>query len=105
MAQIRSQNTILPRYQRRIQPFQELFGTSPVDVLASMDRAGDDIPNATPSVALDIDAVGVRRRDIVATITDPFGSSNEVSAVCTVYVTASVPRTRRGIHMSRIGQV
>jgi GTP cyclohydrolase FolE2 len=70
-----------------------------------MDRAGDDVPNQEPSQPVRLDGVGMRRQAVIVKITDPFGSRDAVSAVCTVDVAAGVPAHRRGIHASRIGHV
>lgn len=86
-------------------PFDEVFGVRAADVLASMDAAGDDVVNQPPGCGIEIGAVGLRRRDVVVAIRDPFGSPADVSAVCTLDVAAGVPRDRRGIHLSRIGQI
>jgi GTP cyclohydrolase FolE2 len=94
----------LPRYRRTGQAFQDLLGATAVDVLASMDAAGDDVPNQTPRDDIELDGVGIRRRDVIVSIEDPFGGSGRVNAICTVDIAASVPGTRRGVHLSRIGQ-
>jgi GTP cyclohydrolase FolE2 len=93
----------LPRYRRNGPTFRDLFGAAPADVLASMDAAGDDIPNAAPACPIRIEQVGLRRTGIVVGIDDPFGGESPVHAVCTLHVAAGVPVTRRGVHMSRIG--
>jgi GTP cyclohydrolase FolE2 len=95
--------SLLPRYRRRTRSFEDLFGAPAAAVLASMDAAGDDVPSRPPRQALDIEAVGLRRRDVLLTIADPFETVDTIQAICTVDVAARVPRTHRGVHMSRIG--
>ena len=95
----------LPRHARSGSSFRELFDVPAADVLASMDRAGDDVPSGLPEYLLAIDAVGLERRDVVVTIADPFGACGDVTAVCDVNVAAHVPASRRGVHVSRMGQV
>jgi GTP cyclohydrolase FolE2 len=97
--------TTLPRWARATPSFRELFGVPPREVIAAMDRAEDDVPNSRPAAQIDIDDVSVRRSDLIVRIDDPFGSSQDVGAVCTVSVAAGVPRARRGVHLSRIGEV
>lgn len=75
------------------------------DVIAAMDRAGDDVPNERPAHAVAIESVGLCRRALLVRIGDPFGSDADVMAVCNVRVAAGVPGSRRGIHVSRIGHV
>jgi GTP cyclohydrolase FolE2 len=91
------------RYQRTARSFEDLMGAPAGDVLDSMDRAGDDVPNQRPVHALGLTGVGLRRRAVIVRIRDPFESSDEVPAVCTITVSAAVPATHRGIHASRIG--
>ncbi len=94
-----------PRHTRTGPSFREQFGADAAEVLASMDRAGDDVPNQTPACRIDIAGVGMRRRGIIVSLRDPFESLDEVNAVCTVEISAGVPATHRGIHTSRIGHV
>ena len=95
----------LPRHRRAGRPFEDLLGAPAADVLASMDAAGDDVPNQAPAHPVALDAVGVRRRDVVISIEDPFGGDDAINAICRVDVSASVPATRRGVHLSRIGHL
>jgi GTP cyclohydrolase FolE2 len=95
----------LPRHRRSGVGFEDTFGVPAADVIAAMDRAGDDVPNQPPAHAVAIEGVGLRRHGLPVRISDPFGSDADVMAVCTVRVTAGVPGSHRGIHVSRIGHV
>lgn len=97
-------HSAIPRYTRPVQAFDDLFGVPAAGVLVSMDAAGDDVPGQAAAHALALDGVGVRRRDLVVALEDPFGGPEIVNAVCTIRIAATVPATRRGIHLSRIGQ-
>jgi GTP cyclohydrolase FolE2 len=86
-----------------VQTFERLMGADPALTLASMDAAGDDVANTSPTVAIRIGNVGMRRHDVVVSVRDPFDDRREGQAVCTVDLAASVPVTHRGLHLSRIG--
>lgn len=85
--------TALPRHRRAGRAFHDLLGVPALDVLASMDAAGDDVPNQTPTHRVELDAVGVRRRDVIVSVEDPFGGGEAVNAICSVNIAASVPAT------------
>jgi GTP cyclohydrolase FolE2 len=95
----------LPRYRRSGQSFREMLGAAAADVLAAMDDAGDDVPCQVPREAIDLDGVGIRRHDVIISIEDPFGGQGSVNAVCSLDIAAAVPRIRRGVHLSRLGQI
>jgi GTP cyclohydrolase FolE2 len=95
----------IPVHVRDNAGFHELLGVPATAVLASMDAADDDVPTHAPAVAARIDAVGMTRHDVLVTIRDPFGSGGPVHAICTLRLTAAVPATRRGLHLSRIGSI
>lgn len=90
---------------RGIATFEDLIGCAPAPVLQAMESAGDDVPGGAAAVPIDIRAVGMRRRDVLITVDDPLGSGHAVQAVCTIELSASVPRTHRGLHLSRLGDV
>lgn len=100
-----SQPIALPRRRRTGAGFEDTFGVPAAEVIAAMDRAGDDVPNQSPAHAVAIEGVGLRRHGLPVRLRDPFGSDADVMAVCTVRVTAGVPGSHRGIHVSRIGHV
>src|SRR5262245_57880799 len=83
--------------------FAERFGASSADVLAAMTAAGDDIASQAAPIALDLDGVGLVRRQVPVAMRNPFSPDETVNAICTVKVTAGVPVTKRGLHLSRIG--
>ena len=89
----------LPRHRRARRLFRDLLGATATDVLAAMDAAGDDVPGQPPAHATALDAVGIRRRDVIVAIEDPFERGGHANAVCTVEVTASVPASHRGVHL------
>jgi len=70
-----------------------------------MDASGHDIPEQRPSVPLAIGYVGVERSHLPITIEDPFGSGVPVRLSCDFTGGTAVPSDRRGLHMSRIGNL
>jgi GTP cyclohydrolase-4 len=70
-----------------------------------MDAAGHDIPEQRPLIQLPIEFVGLERSHVPLTIDDPFGSGAPVRLACEITLGTTVPADRRGIHMSRIGNL
>lgn len=97
--------TTLPSHCRNVPMMRELVDADPSAVIAAMDLAGDDIASGSAAILVDIDAVGIQRKDITIAIRDPFGSGTDARAVCTIDLAAKVPAANRGLHLSRIGDV
>lgn len=93
----------LALYKRPEDSFESVFDISPQEVIASMDEAGDDIPNQTPEYQITLPTAGVTRRHIPVNITDPLNPGLRSQITCEVVALTEVPALRRGIHMSRIG--
>ncbi len=70
-----------------------------------MDRAGDDIAQQAPTHRIGLSYVGVTRTDIPVQIVDPFDPDRTISMACTVEAGVSLAADRRGIHVSRIGDL
>ena len=70
-----------------------------------MDRGGYDIPNQSPNTPLHLKRVGVKRHSIPIRVVDPFGSGSTVPLSCSVGAFLSLAPERRGIHVSRIGDL
>jgi GTP cyclohydrolase-4 len=95
----------LPRHTRTDRDFHGTFGRSAEDTLASMDAAGDDVPNQSPRHRLAVARVGMTRSSIPLVVADPFGGPGTVHLSCTVDMHAGLASERRGIHVSRLGHV
>ncbi len=93
----------LPRHARERQVFEQVFERSQQATIAAMDAAGDDVPDQAPRLALPLRRMGVQRRAIPVTITDPFDRRRSAQLSCSVSAHASLEASRRGIHVSRIG--
>ncbi len=70
-----------------------------------MDSGGHDIPRQRPKTALALRTVGVRREAIPVLIADPFGSGAPVQLSCAIEARVGLDKKRRGIHVSRIGDL
>jgi GTP cyclohydrolase-4 len=70
-----------------------------------MDRGGHDIPNQSPETPLRLRQIGVKRAAIPVTLADPFGGEGLVQLSCAVEASVGLEMSRRGIHVSRIGDL
>lgn len=95
----------LPRHQRTRQSFSEIFERDHDETIAAMDDGGHDIPNQAPAIRLTLQRVGVKRHHIPVRLVDPFGSSETVQLSCSVVACLRLAADRRGIHVSRIGDL
>lgn len=95
----------LPQFNRNWAGFSEVFGVSADSVISSMNQAGDDIPEQEPKHNISLNSVGVSRNNIPVQILDPFGSGEIVQVSCSIVAETAVPYYKRGIHMSRIGDI
>ncbi|MFB8789400.1 MAG: GTP cyclohydrolase, FolE2/MptA family [Potamolinea sp.] len=98
-------STYLPEFNRNWPSFFEVFGVNADQVIDNMNQAGDDIPEQKPKYSISLNSVGVSRKNIPVQILDPFGSGEVVQISCSVVAETSVPVYKRGIHMSRIGDI
>lgn len=74
-------------------------------VITEMERSGDDIPEQEPRYSFKINSAGIRRDYIPVKVLDPFGSNLVVQLLCSLKASTEVPYLKRGIHMSRIGDI
>ena len=95
----------LPQFNRNCAGFSEVFGVSSERVISSMNNGGDDIPEQEPKYNISLNSVGVSRDNIPVQILDPFGSGEAVQVSCSVVAETALPYYKRGIHMSRIGDI
>lgn len=70
-----------------------------------MDQGGHDIPNQAPGTPLGLGSVGVTRSAIPVFLKDPLGSDRVIQLSCEVDARVSLAQGRRGIHVSRIGDL
>jgi GTP cyclohydrolase FolE2 len=96
-------SALLPVFQRRARRFEDTFGVGLPKVLTAISDADDDPVAGEPRVGIDLRSVGYTRGGILIQIDDPFGSGRAVQCIATVRIGSTVPATRRGLHMSRIG--
>lgn len=95
----------LPGHRRTRPPFAEVFERDREQTIGAMDEKGSDIPNQTPKTPLRLKYVGVKRRAIPVLIADPFGGGPAVPISCAVDARVGLEAERRGIHVSRIGDM
>jgi GTP cyclohydrolase-4 len=95
----------LPKHTRPARDFAATFGRSAEATLASMNEAGDDVPNQSPVHPLAVARVGMTRTSIPLVIANPFGAPGTVQVACDVDAYVGLPAERRGIHVSRIGHL
>lgn len=94
-----------PIYNRSGPRFEDLFQASPDEVVGSMDRAGDNVPEKKPHWPLRLNAAGLVRERIPVRVEDPFHSGATTVVNCRLSVSTHVPHDKRGIHMSRLNHV
>lgn len=70
-----------------------------------MDAAGDDVPDQPPQHPIALRRIGVERLAIPVTIVDPFDRRGSAQLSCSVGAFTGLDAGRRGIHVSRIGDV
>ena len=92
-------------YNRKTVTFEDKFNIHPRDVIQKMDSAGDDIPCLIPSFPIRIPKAGVIRKNIPVTIRNPFDNDNFTQISCDINLMTGIPHLKRGIHMSRIGDL
>ena len=95
----------LSAHQRSRRAFADTFERDHQQTILAMDQAGADIPNQPPKTALKLKRVGVKRSSIPVQIFDPLGGGQIVQLSCGVEASVSLEAQRRGIHVSRIGDL
>jgi GTP cyclohydrolase FolE2 len=70
-----------------------------------MDRERDDIPKQVPATPVVLQRIGIVREAIPVTIVDPFQAGALVQLFASVEAHLSIDAQRRGIHVSRLGDV
>ena len=93
----------LPTYTRRTPGFEDVFGVPAPVALRAMDEAGDDLVQGRPGAPIALTDVGCRRERLIVQLRDPFDPTQVAPAVCAITIGTAVPASRRGLHMSRIG--
>jgi GTP cyclohydrolase-4 len=96
---------VLPKHIRPARDFAATFGQSADATLASMNAAGDDVPNQSPVHPLALARVGMTRTSIPLVIANPFGTPGTVQVACDIDACVALPPDRRGIHVSRLGHL
>jgi GTP cyclohydrolase FolE2 len=100
-----SADSHLASHRRERPPFAKLFERTHEQTIAGMDQGGADIANQAPRNPLRLKRVGVKRRAIPVLISDPFGSGKIVQLSCCIEAGVGLGAERRGIHVSRIGDL
>src|SRR5687768_223172 len=95
----------LPNHARSTPSFDEVFPRSSWATLEAMDAAGDDVANQPPRTPLALEAIGVNRDAIPVSILDPFDLRGTTRLACSVAAHVSLSARRRGIHVSRVGDL
>ncbi len=95
----------LPIHQRHTPEFHGVFERTARETIATMNELGRDVANQRATQPLALQKMGVIRTSVPVGISDPFGGSAPVQLACTVDLSVGVPQDRRGIHVSRIGDV
>ncbi len=85
--------------------FAQTFEKSAAQTITAMDAAGKDIPDQRPVIPLRLRRVGVTRRSIPVRIDDPLGGAQTVELSCAIEASVGLAPERRGIHVSRIGDL
>ncbi len=94
-----------PQHARGRARFDDQFDRSPQGTMAAMSAAGDDVPNQRPSHAVRLQRMGVTRTAIPVSIVDPFDAGRSVQLGCSIAAHTALAADRRGIHVSRIGDL
>ncbi len=95
----------IPSHQRSRRSFAGTFERDHAETIAAMDSGGHDIPRQKPRIRLALRNVGIRRDSIPVNLIDPLGGSEVVQLPCKVDARVALGGERRGIHVSRIGDL
>ncbi len=94
-----------PSHQRSRRGFNQTFARTAEQTIAAMNDGGHDIPNQAARLPLQIRRMGLTRSSIPVRLTDPLGGSGTVDLSCDVDTFVDLAAERRGIHVSRIGDL
>jgi GTP cyclohydrolase FolE2 len=95
----------LPAHQRSRRSLAGIFERDHSETIAAMDSGGHDLPRQRPKTALALRTVGLRREAIPVLIADPFDGGAPVQLSCAIEARVGLDKKRRGIHVSRIGNL
>jgi len=95
----------LPTHQRRRKTFDETFERTAEATIHKMNQSGSDVASQKPLHKLALDRVGIQRKAIPVRIQNPFGKGEPVHLTCQVSAHVGLDGERRGIHVSRLGDV
>lgn len=70
-----------------------------------MDAAGDDVPEQPHPVRLALAQVGLTRDRVPVTVQHPFSKGETWTLSCRVRMATRLPDDKRGLHMSRLGNL
>jgi len=103
---VRNQNpeTPLAVHQRHLPEFQEVFERSAEETIASMNETGRDVASQSAKHPLAIRSMGVARTGIPVVIRNPLGTGWS-HLTCNVDLLVGLAAEKRGIHVSRMGDV
>lgn len=94
-----------PSHQRSRRGFNQTFARTAEQTIAAMDAGGHDIPNQEARLPLRLRRVGLTRSSIPVRLAAPLGGSGTVELSCDVDAFVDLAAERRGIHVSRIGDL
>lgn len=95
----------LPQLERIRVGFDQTFENSARKTIALMDSSGNDIASQHPQYALSLPKMGVTRQSVPVQIANPLGVGDDAHLACDVAVHVDLSKNRRGIHVSRLGDV
>lgn len=94
-----------PRHQRTRRGFDQTFARTAEQTIAAMNDGGHDIPNQAARLPLRIRRMGLTRSSIPVRLANPLGGTGTVDLSCDVDAFVDLAAERRGIHVSRIGDL
>jgi len=97
-------DSVLAVHQRHLPEFQEVFERSAEETIASMNETGRDVASQPAKHPLSIRSMGVARTSIPVVITNPLGGGL-AHISCSVDLLVGLAAEKRGIHVSRMGDV
>ena len=97
----------IAHHNRSISSFEDELGANADKVIPRMDDAGDDIPYQKPEYQINLPQAGLTRKNVPVRIINPFDENGKeiVQVSAEVILETDVPALRRGIHMSRTGDI
>jgi len=91
-------------HQRRLPAFDEVFERDAGSTIASMNETGRDVANQSAAHPLALKSMGVVRTAVPVTIRNPLGEGL-AHLSCEVHMLVGLAAEKRGIHVSRMGDV